>query len=185
MSGSWQDTSKLIWIDLEMTGLDTVNDHIIEVAAVVTNSQLNIIAQGPDIVIHQPQEVLDKMDQWNTQQHTKTGLVDKVLSSNLTLQDAEKMMLEFLSQHLEPKQSPMCGNSICQDRRFMARLMPELESFFHYRHIDVSTIKELVRRWYPDTHQGAQKDSNHRALDDVIESIEELRFYREHFFRII
>lgn len=185
MSDSWQDISKLIWVDLEMTGLDTLNDHIIEVATIITDADLNIVARGPEIVVHQSQEVFDKMDEWNTRQHTKTGLVEKSLVSTLTVQDAEKMTLEFLSEHLKPKHSPMCGNSICQDRRFMARLMPELESFFHYRHIDVSTIKELARRWYPDIYKKVDKDSKHIALDDIIESIEELRFYREHFFRII
>ena len=185
MSDDWQDTSRLIWIDLEMTGLDTLRDHIIEVATIVTDADLNIIAQGPEIVLHQPLEVLEKMDDWNTKQHAKTGLVEKVLASDLTVQDAQKLTLDFLSQHLKPKHSPMCGNSICQDRRFMARLMPELESFFHYRHIDVSTIKELARRWHPEIYNKVDKNSKHRALDDVIESIEELRFYREHFFRII
>jgi oligoribonuclease len=172
----------LIWIDLEMTGLDPLQDEIIEIATIVTDTQLNIVAEGPNLAIHQADATLARMDDWNTKQHTKSGLVERVKSSRITTQDAQKQTLDFLKQHLPAKSSPMCGNTICQDRRFLARLMPELEAYFHYRHLDVSTVKELARYWAPEIYQGLNKASKHLALDDIKESIEELRYYRDKFF---
>ncbi|HFD80562.1 MAG TPA: oligoribonuclease [Gammaproteobacteria bacterium] len=174
--------TNLIWIDLEMTGLDTDNDCIIEIATIVTDSRLNVVAEGPMLAIHQPDEVLDAMDEWNTRQHGQSGLTQRVRESRLSVRDAECRTLEFLSQHVEPGASPMCGNSICQDRRFMARLMPELEAFFHYRNLDVSTLKELARRWAPKVAAGFRKESSHLAMDDIRDSISELQYYREHLF---
>jgi len=175
--------TNLIWIDLEMTGLDTLQDEIIEIATVVTDSQLNPLAEGPVLAIHQPDAVLDGMDEWNTRQHAQSGLTQRVRDSRLTVRDAERMTLEFLTQHVEAKASPMCGNSICQDRRFMARLMPDLEAFFHYRNLDVSTLKELASRWAPAVAAGFSKNSAHLALDDIKDSIRELQYYREHLFK--
>ena len=183
-----QDTGlaqgNLIWIDLEMTGLDTERDYIIEIATVVTDSHLNVIAEGPVLIVHQTAEVLNGMDAWNKAQHGKTGLIDKVLSSRTHEADAERMTLDFLKKHVPPNKSPMCGNSICQDRRFLHRSMPELERYFHYRHIDVSTVKELAHRWAPNIATAYTKESSHRALDDIHESIRELKYYREHLFRM-
>jgi oligoribonuclease len=178
-----QSAGNLIWIDLEMTGLDTARDMIIEIATIVTDAQLNILAEGPVLAIHQPDEILNAMDDWNTQQHGKSGLTDRVRKSSLSVQEAERQTIEFLSRHVPEKTSPMCGNSICQDRRFMARCMPELERYFHYRNLDVSTIKELVARWAPGLAAGFSKSSTHMALDDTRDSIRELQYYREHFFR--
>jgi len=175
------DNNNLIWIDLEMTGLDTLNDHIIEIATIVTDSELNILAEGPMLAIHQPASILDDMDEWNRNQHAKSGLSKRVLDSNIDLAQAEKETLEFLEQWVPAKASPMCGNTICQDRRFLAREMPKLEAYFHYRHIDVSTIKELSRRWYPDAN-GFVKDGSHLAMDDIRDSIKELQYYREKVF---
>jgi len=175
--------NNLIWIDLEMTGLDTFNDQIIEIATIVTDSQLEIVAEGPMLAIHQPDEILDAMDEWNTRQHGKSGLTQRVKDSSLTLQDAERATIKFLEQHVDKGVSPMCGNSICQDRRFMARLMPELEAFFHYRNLDVSTVKELGKRWAPGLTAGFKKESSHLAMDDIRDSIDELKYYREHLFR--
>jgi oligoribonuclease len=175
--------TNLIWIDLEMTGLNTFEDHIIEIAVIVTDSQLNLVAEGPALAIHQPDSVLDAMDEWNTRQHGQSGLTQRVRESRLTVGDAERMTLAFLAQHVEPKVSPMCGNSICQDRRFMARLMPELEAFFHYRNLDVSTLKELAARWAPAVMSGFKKESTHLAMDDIRDSINELRYYREQLFK--
>lgn len=172
----------LIWIDLEMTGLDTDRDYIIEIATIVTDSQLEILAEGPVVAISQTQEVLDAMDEWNTRQHYKSGLAERVLNSPYSTADAEKMTLEFLARLGPEKKSPMCGNSICQDRRFLHRLMPALEQYFCYRHLDVSTVRELARRWYPKG-KNFTKESKHLALDDIRESIEELKFYRKHYFR--
>ncbi len=178
-----QDVNNLIWIDLEMTGLDTLNDVIIEIATVVTDSQLNILAQGPVFAIQQTAEVLTRMDEWNQRQHGQSGLIDRIRASFVKEAEAQQQTLEFLRQYVPAKASPMCGNSICQDRRFLARCMPELEAFFHYRNLDVSTLKELVRRWAPEVAKGVVKKSAHLALDDVRESIEELRYYRTHFLR--
>ncbi len=178
------DNSRLIWIDLEMTGLDTLKDHIIEIATVVTDKDLNILAEGPVLAIRQPESILAGMDEWNQRQHGSSGLVQRVLSSQVTMAMAERQTLDFLSKWLEKGQSPMCGNSICQDRRFLARQMPALERFFHYRNLDVSTVKELVRRWAPRVMQGFQKNTSHLALDDVHDSINELIHYRQHFMRV-
>jgi oligoribonuclease len=174
----------LIWIDLEMTGLDTQTDHIIEIATIVTDGQLRVVAEGPVLAIHQPDTVLAAMDEWNRTTHGGTGLLHRVRESRLSSADAEAQTLAFLSQHVAAGASPMCGNSICQDRRFLAREMPTLERFFHYRNLDVSTVKELARRWAPDVLAGVQKASTHLALDDIRESIQELEHYRRHFLRV-
>jgi oligoribonuclease len=173
----------LIWIDLEMTGLDPQNDQIIEIATVVTDSALNELAEGPVIAIHQPDAVLDGMDEWNTKQHGGSGLTERVRASQIDAATAQRMTLDFLTQWVGAGKSPMCGNSICQDRRFMARLMPELETFFHYRNLDVSSLKELARRWAPAVYSGFTKDSSHLALDDIRDSIAELRHYRDTFLK--
>jgi len=169
----------LIWIDLEMTGLDTQRDAIIEIATVVTDKQLTILAEGPVLAIHQPETVLEQMDEWNQNQHGKSGLLQRVRESQLTMRDAEQQSLAFLREFVSAKKSPMCGNTICQDRRFMHRLMPELEAYFHYRHIDVSTIKELLLRWQPALVDSVKKEGSHLALDDIRDSIKELQYYRE------
>ncbi|HYX62695.1 MAG TPA: oligoribonuclease [Burkholderiales bacterium] len=168
----------LIWIDLEMTGLQPDADRIIEVAVLVTSPQLEILAQGPALAVHQPEEVLAAMDAWNRSTHAKTGLVERVRASRLSEAEAERRVLEFLEAHVPANASPMCGNSICQDRRFLARWMPRLEAHFHYRNLDVSTLKELVRRWKPDVMKGFSKEGKHEAMADILESIEELKFYR-------
>jgi len=172
----------LIWIDLEMTGLMPETDQIIEIATVLTDKDLNIVGEGPDLAIHQPEEVLARMDAWNQRQHGGSGLLSRVRASHMTMAEAERQTLLYLSTHMLPNVSPMCGNSICQDRRFLARLMPELERFFHYRNLDVSTLKELARRWMPSLADGYSKQSAHLARADIYESIGELRFYREHMF---
>ncbi|MGB3917745.1 oligoribonuclease [Thiothrix litoralis] len=174
----------LIWIDLEMTGLDTFNDVIIEIATVVTDKDLNVLAEGPVIAIHQPEATLAKMDDWNQKQHGGSGLIKRVQASTLSEADAEQATLAFLKQYVPVGASPMCGNSICQDRRFLARQMPELERFFHYRNLDVSTLKELANRWKPGLAAGFKKESQHLALADVHDSIDELKYYREHFIRV-
>ena len=173
----------LVWVDMEMTGLDPDTDRIIEVAAVVTDAQLNILGEGPVFAIHQPDEVLDKMDAWNKGTHGRSGLIDRVKASTVSEADAEAALIEFLKKYVPNGKSPMCGNSICQDRRFMARGMPKLEAFFHYRNLDVSTLKELCRRWKPEIASGFKKHQKHTALADIVESIEELRYYREHFIK--
>jgi oligoribonuclease len=175
---------RLVWVDMEMTGLDPEKERIIELAAVVTEPDLTIVAQGPVLVIHQPEEVLQAMDKWNQSTHGKSGLTDKVRASTLTESAAEKEMIAFLSRYVQPGKSPLCGNTVSQDRRFMFRYMPALEQFFHYRTIDVSTIKELARRWRPALLKGFEKRSKHEALADIYESIDELRYYREHFIRL-
>ncbi len=178
-----QDPDNLIWIDLEMTGLDTQNDRIIEIATMVTDKHLNILAEGPMLAIHQTDEVLSAMDEWNTRQHNKSGLVVRVKASDCDEARAEAETIAFLNEYVPAGASPMCGNSICQDRRFMARIMPELEAFFHYRNLDVSTLKELARRWMPEVASGYKKDSTHLALDDIKDSIAELSYYREHMLK--
>lgn len=173
----------LIWVDMEMTGLEPDTDRIIEVAVVVTDMQLNVLAEGPVFAIHQPDEVLDKMDAWNKGTHGRSGLIDRVKASTISEADAEKALIEFLRKYVPAGKSPMCGNSICQDRRFMVRGMPKLEAFFHYRNLDVSTLKELCKRWKPELASGFKKHQKHTALADIIESIEELKYYREHFIK--
>ncbi|WP_353155969.1 oligoribonuclease [Herminiimonas fonticola] len=173
----------LVWLDMEMTGLDCDNDRIIEVAVVVTDSELNIIGEGPVFAIHQSDETLDKMDAWNKGTHGRSGLIERVKASTVTEAQAEEELIEFLKKYVPKGKSPMCGNSICQDRRFMARGMPKLEAFFHYRNLDVSTLKELCKRWKPELASGFKKHQKHTALADIIESIEELRYYREHFIK--
>ncbi len=175
-------SSNLIWIDLEMTGLNTITDQIIEIATVVTDLHLNEIAEGPVLVIHQPKEIMDEMDEWNTTQHGESGLTERVLESNLSLQNAEQQTIDFLDEYVGAGASPMCGNSICQDRRFLARQMPLLEAFFHYRNLDVSTLKILASSWAPKIAKGFNKESNHRALADIRDSIAELTYYREMLF---
>ena len=175
---------RLIWIDLEMTGLDPESDRIIEIATIVTDSDLNTLAEGPVLAVHQPEAVLDRMDDWCVRTHGASGLTERVRASELTDREAEKQTLSFLADYVDKGQSPMCGNSICQDRRFLARYMPELEAFFHYRNLDVSTVKELARRWKPSALEGFTKKGSHLALDDIRDSIEELRHYRTHFFQL-
>ena len=177
--------NNLVWLDLEMTGLDTVNDSIIEIATVVTDANLNVLAEGPVIAIHQPDEVLIQMDKWNQKQHTKTGLVERVRHSTTDEATAEAATLDFLKRYVSAQKSPLCGNSICQDRRFLSRCMPKLEQFFHYRNLDVSTLKELTKRWNPPVFQGIKKGNKHLAMEDIMDSIEELRYYREHFLRVV
>src|SRR5450631_2722666 len=174
----------LIWIDLEMTGLLPDSDQIIEIATVVTDKDLNVIAEGPELAIHQTEEVLARMDAWNQRQHGGSGLIARVRASRMTLAEAERQTLLFLTTHVPPGASPMCGNGICQDRRFLARLMPELERFFHYRNLDVSTLKELAQRWAPNLAQAFKKSATHLALDDVKESIRELAYYREKMLKL-
>ena len=173
----------LVWVDMEMTGLQPDTDRVIEIAVVVTDMHLTVQVEGPVIAIHQSDEALNAMDSWNKNTHGRSGLIDRVKASLFSEQDAIAQIRTFLGQYVPPGKSPMCGNSICQDRRFMARWMPELEEFFHYRNLDVSTLKELSRRWRPELVKGFQKRSQHTALADIVESIEELKYYREHFIR--
>ena len=173
----------LVWLDMEMTGLEPDTDRIIEVAVVVTDAQLNILAEGPVFAIHQSDEIMDGMDAWNKGTHGRSGLIERVKASTVTEADAEAALIEFLKAYVPAGKSPMCGNSICQDRRFMARGMPKLEAFFHYRNLDVSTLKELCKRWKPEIASGFKKHQKHTALADIIESVEELRYYREHFIK--
>jgi oligoribonuclease len=172
------DANNLVWIDMEMTGLQPDADRIIEIALLVTDSDLRLVAEGPVLAIHQPDAVLEAMDSWNKSVHGKTGLVERVRASRLVEAQAEKQALAFLGEHVPAGVSPMCGNSICQDRRFLARWMPQLEAFFHYRNLDVSTLKELVRRWKPEAAKGFAKEGKHEALADILESVEELKYYR-------
>ena len=173
--------TNLIWIDLEMTGLVPEKDIIIEIATVVTDADLNVLAEGPSLAIHQDNKYLESMNEWNTRQHTKSGLVQRVKESEISVNEAEKQTLDFVMKYVDPGTSPMCGNSICQDRRFLYNYMPKLEKFFHYRHIDVSTLKELAVRWKPDIVSTSFKQSKHLALSDIYDSINELKHYREHF----
>jgi len=175
------DVTNLVWMDLEMTGLNPINDVIIEIATIITNSNLDILAEGPVITVHQPDEALDNMDEWNTMQHGKSGLTKRVRNSSVTNDEAEQLTLNFIKQYVPENTSPLCGNSISQDRRFLFRYMPELESYLHYRHLDVSTLKILAQLWKPAVMNGLIKDPQHRALQDIRDSIEELRYYREHF----
>lgn len=179
-----QDAGNLIWVDLEMTGLEPDNDVVIEIASIVTDSNLNTLAEGPVIALHQSDERLNGMDEWNTTHHTRSGLVDRVRASKHDEVSATAETLAFLEQWVPRDASPMCGNTICQDRRFMARHMPDLEVYFHYRNLDVSVFKILCQRWRPDLEAGFTKAGTHQALDDIRESIEELRYYREHFLRL-
>jgi len=177
------DNNALIWIDLEMTGLFPDKDSIIEVATIITDANLEIVAEGPVIAVHQPDSVLAAMDEWNTKTHGKNGLTERVKQSKIDEAEAERLTIEFLEQHVIKGASPMCGNSICQDRRFLARLMPDLEAYFHYRNLDVSSVKELAKRWRPDICNGFKKKNTHKALDDIRESIDELKFFRECFIK--
>ena len=175
--------SRLVWIDLEMTGLDPLRNHIIEIATVVTDGDLELVAEGPNIVIHQPRSVMYEMDDWNTRHHTASGLFEEVLASRVSTEEAERTTLEFLKAHCRAKSSPMCGASICQDRRFLARIMPDLAAFFHYRNLDVSSVKILAGLWNPGALEGVEKDDRHRARSDILASIAELRHYRKAMFR--
>lgn len=178
-----QSPNNLVWLDLEMTGLLPEQDCIIEIATIVTDSELNILEEGPIYAIHQSDEILNGMDEWNTRQHGRSGLIDRVRESKYTTLEAARETLDFIQKYVPARQSPMCGNSICQDRRFMYRLMPELEAYFHYRNLDVSTLKELARRWSPEVYKGFSKESSHLAMDDIRDSINELKHYREHFIQ--
>ena len=175
--------SPLVWIDLEMTGLDPERDVIIEIATLVTDSQLTLIAEGPELAIHQPESILAGMDEWNQTHHKASGLLERVRASKVSMAEAQAQTLAFLTQHVEENTAPLCGNSVWQDRRFLSRYMPDLEAFLHYRLIDVSTLKELAARWHPQLLKGVQKKNAHTALSDIRESVEELRYYREHFLQ--
>lgn len=174
----------LLWIDLEMTGLEPQHDQIIEVATLVTDKDLNILAEGPVMAIYQPDSILEGMDEWNQTHHGRSGLIDRVKASRTTLEEASRATIAFAEQYVPAGRSPMCGNSICQDRRFMARLMPELEAFFHYRNLDVSSVKEILRRWAPEITNGVKKQGAHLAMDDIRDSVAELQHYRKHAFTV-
>lgn len=179
-----QNQNYLVWLDMEMTGLVPETDRIIEVAMVVTDSDLNTIAEAPTLVVHQPDSVLDAMDNWNKSTHGKSGLIERIKVSTLNEAQVEEQFLAFLKEHVPARTSPICGNSICQDRRFMARWMPKLEDYFHYRNLDVSTLKELAKRWKPEVAQGIKKHGKHEALADIYESIEEMKHYRDNFLKL-
>ncbi len=177
------DASNLIWIDLEMTGLDPDTDLIIEIATIITDKNLNILAEGPVLAIHQPETAIIAMDDWNQKHHGQSGLIERIKASKINDAEAEKQTIDFLQKWVSANTSPICGNSICQDRRFLYRYMPKLEAYFHYRNLDVSTLKELAARWAPELQDGFNKKSAHKALDDIIESIDEMKYYREHFIK--
>lgn len=179
-----QDSSNLIWIDLEMTGLDPDNDLIIEIATIITDKNLNILAEGPVLAVHQTDSAIAAMDDWNQKHHGQSGLIERIKASIVDDAEAERQTIAFIQQWVPANKSPICGNSICQDRRFLFRYMPRLEEYFHYRNLDVSTLKELAARWAPDLQKGFNKKSTHKALDDIIESIEEMKYYREHFIKV-
>lgn len=179
-----QDPTRLIWIDMEMSGLNPDTDRVLEVAIVITDQELNIVAEAPVLVVHQSDEVLAAMDDWNTSTHTKSGLVERVKASVLTEREVDEQMVAFLAEYVPPRISPLCGNSVHQDRRFMVRHLPQLEAYFLYRNLDVSTLKELARRWKPEIMAGLTKHGKHEALADIHESIDELRYYREHFLKL-
>ena len=179
-----QDQNNLVWLDMEMTGLNPDTDRIIEIAIVITDSQLVSVAEAPVMVVHQSDALLDAMDDWNRGTHARSGLIDKVKGSAFAEADVENALIDFLAQHVRAHTSPMCGNSICQDRRFMARWMPKLEAYFHYRNLDVSTLKELVKRWKPEMARGVVKNGKHQALADIYESIDELKYYRDNFIKL-
>ncbi len=179
-----QDSNRLIWIDMEMSGLNPDTDKIIEIAMIITDAELNVVAEAPVLVVHQNDAVLDGMDSWNKSTHAKSGLTEKVKASRLGEAEVESAMIQFLEQWVPKSASPMCGNSICQDRRFLAKSMPKLESYFHYRNLDVSTLKELAKRWKPGLAEAFKKHNKHEALADIHESIMELKYYRENFIKI-
>ncbi len=179
-----QDQNNLVWLDMEMTGLNPDVDKIIEAAMIITDKDLNILAQSPVYVVHQSDEILNGMDEWNTTTHSRTGLIDRVKASTFNEAQVEQELLEFMQRWVPERTAPMCGNTIHQDRRFMARWMPQLEQHFHYRNVDVSTLKELARRWKPEVVKGVVKKGAHQALDDIKESIEEMKYYREHFIKL-
>ena len=178
------DPNNLVWIDMEMSGLNPDTDRVLELAIVVTDTNLNTVAEAPVLVVHQDDAVIDAMDTWNKSTHAKSGLIDRVRASPLTEAEAENLLVEFLQQYVPPGVSPMCGNSVHQDRRFMVRHLPKLEAFFHYRNLDVSTLKELAKRWRPELAAGLTKHGKHEALADIYESIDELKYYREHFLKL-
>lgn len=180
---SHKHKDNMVWIDLEMTGLDPEKEGIIEIASLVTDGDLNVIAEGPDLVIHQSAKLLKSMDEWNQKQHKKSGLIEEVKASKISMKKAEKLTLEFIKQYCFPKKSALCGSSVHHDRRFLIRYMPKLNAYLHYRHMDVSTLKDLVRRWYPSHKEAPKKSETHRAKADILESIEELRFYKKTYFR--
>lgn len=173
----------LVWLDLEMTGLDPESERIIEIATVVTNSDLNQLIEGPNLIINQPEEFIEGMDAWNVDQHGNSGLIDKVRISKMSIKEAEQLTLQFLKQYTEAGKSPLCGNSISHDRKFLSLYMPELENFFHYRNVDVSSIKEVAKRWFPNSLESFRKEGGHRAMVDVLESIEELKYYKRSLFK--
>jgi oligoribonuclease len=176
-------SSLLVWLDMEMTGLDPEKNHVLEVATIITDGDLNVIEEGPHLVVHQPEEILNAMDEWCTQTHTDNGLIEKVRASTISVQQAEAETLIFIQKHCKAKEAPLCGNSIEQDRRFIVKFMPQLDAFLHYRHVNVSSVKEMVQRWYKDdSKRDFEKKQIHLALDDILESIAELKHYRDHFF---